>query len=294
MSKVVIWGHKYNNHTHGRIHSSYFKAFKNLGYETYWLDDRDDVYGFNFENCIFLTEDQSQKKIPLIKSSKYILHHTKIDKYIDNGLNFINLANYLSDCQKGLSPYHKGNTVEKINDYCFFDNKTNTIYQPWATDLTKEEINNISPIISVGTDLINYVGVSHDNRKEISSFSNKCSLEGKKFNIISNVSDNDNKKLIRESYLSVDIRGPWHKECGYLPCRVFKNISYGRLTGTNSKHVKEIFGDYVVYSENVSDLYDKLVQTSKTVTSDFIKESMIYISENHTYENRINNLINLL
>jgi len=60
------------------------------------------------------------------------------------------------------------------------------------------------------------------------------------------------------------------------------------------KHVKEIFGDYVVYSENTNDLYDKLVDASKTITSDFIKDSMNYVSKNHTYENRIKNLINLI
>lgn len=29
--KVVIWGYKNSSHTHGYIHSSYYKAFKYLG-----------------------------------------------------------------------------------------------------------------------------------------------------------------------------------------------------------------------------------------------------------------------
>jgi ABC-type multidrug transport system ATPase subunit len=65
--------------------------------------------------------------------------------------------------------------------------------------------------------------------------------------------------MIDVSLMSVDLRGPWHKECGYLPCRVFKNNSYGRITGTNSENVKKIFGDYVVYDENPNSLFDKLM-----------------------------------
>ena len=102
MNKIIIWGHKNNGHTHGHIHSSYFKAFKYMGYETYWFDDNEDVSGFNFDNCIFLTEDQAQHNIPLNKSSKYILHHTKLDKYIEHNLEYINLANYLKWCDDGI------------------------------------------------------------------------------------------------------------------------------------------------------------------------------------------------
>ena len=76
MEKVVIWGHKNNGHTHGHIHSSYFKVFKSMGYETYWFDDNENVSGFNFDGCIFLTEDQAQKNIPLNKTCKYMFPHT--------------------------------------------------------------------------------------------------------------------------------------------------------------------------------------------------------------------------
>jgi hypothetical protein len=168
--KIIIWGHKNTGHTHSHIHSSYFKAFKYLGYETYWFDDNDNVSGFNFNNCIFFTEDQAQHNIPLNKTSKYILHHTKLDKYIDTGLNYINLANYLKWCDDGISAYHKENSVIKINDCCFWDDKTKTIYQPWATDLTPNEIvlNNALKY-NPNENNIYYVGTSHDNSSQINN-----------------------------------------------------------------------------------------------------------------------------
>lgn len=293
--KIIIWGHKYNNHTHGHIHSSYFKAFSKLGHETYWFDDRDDVTGFNFDNCIFFTEDQVQKKIPLNKSSKYILHHTRIEKYIDNNLYFINLANYLKLCDEGVSAYHKENTVEKISDCCFWDDKTKTIYQPWATDLTPDQIdiNDIPKFDSEFSDVY-YVGTPHDNSKKISNFSNSVSIKNINFKLINNVSDEENKNLIRKSLVSVDLRSDWHIECGYLPCRIFKNISYGRITGTNSQNVKNIFGDSVVYSEKEENLFDLLIEKEKNKTSSEVKSYMNFIKNNHTYFNRIKNLLSLL
>ena len=55
MIKAIIWGHKLHTHTHSYIHNAYYKAFKKMGYETHWFDNNDDVSGFNFDNCIFLT-----------------------------------------------------------------------------------------------------------------------------------------------------------------------------------------------------------------------------------------------
>jgi len=63
--KVIIWGHKLHSHTHSYIHNAFYIAFKHMGYETYWFDDKDDVKKFDFSNSLFLTEGQVDKKIPL-------------------------------------------------------------------------------------------------------------------------------------------------------------------------------------------------------------------------------------
>ena len=293
--KVIIWGHK-NGHTHGYIHSSYFKAFKSMGYDTYWFDDSDDVSGFNFDDCIFLTEDQVQHNIPLNKTSKYILHHTKLDKYIDNGLDFINLANYLKYCDTGIDKaYNEGNTLEKVNECCFWDEKTRTIHQPWGTDLLpKEIILSDARLSNLITNNINYIGIAHENAPNINLFANSVRVKGKNFNLIRGRTDVENMGLIRDSLISVDIRGDWHKECGYLPCRVFKNISYGRLTGTNSENVKNIMGDHVIYEPDPTLLYDKMIESERDKSLGDVKDAMLYVKEHHTYINRINNLINFL
>jgi hypothetical protein len=295
MEKVIIWGYKLHSHTHSYVHNGYYKAFKKMGYETYWFDDNDDVSGFNFENCIFLTIGTQENRIPLNKTSFYILHHIKdMTKYLEAGINYVNLGNYLSSCDNGISSNHPENSVIKMGgECCFWDEKTRTIYQPWATDLTPDEIDLDSALrYNPDNSVINFIGTIGENVHQINQFKSSLPI-GKTLNIISRQSDENNILLIRNSLLSFDIRNDWHVECGYLPCRIFKNISYGRLTGTNSLNVKKVFGEHVIYEPNLTLLYDKIMEAEEKANLDDIKAAMDFVKNNHTFINRINNLLTL-
>ena len=86
--------------------------------------------------------------------------------------------------------------------------------------------------------------------------------------------------------------GKNHLEIGYLPCRVLKTISYGQLGITDSKYVKEILGEHVVYEENMRELFN-VVMKERTNT-ERIKKAMDYVKDNHTYINRAVELIRAL
>jgi hypothetical protein len=295
--KIIIWGHRTNGHTHSFIHSSYYKAFSKLGYETYWFEDSDNTSGFDFNDCIFLTEGQVQYNIPLNKTCKYILHHTNSDKYDANGLTYINLGNYLKYCDDGISANHKENTVEKIDTIAFWDDKTRTLYQPWATDLMPDEINIENAIgYNENKKTVTFVGTSqsHDNTNDLKKFIDSVINAGYSFRFSGRVSDEENVMIVRQSLVSFDLRGDWHRECGYLPCRIFKNISYGRLTGTNSENVKKVLGEHVIYEPNVSLLFEKLLEAEKTTPIENIKSAMQFVKEHHTYYNRIENILKVI
>ena len=42
-------------------------------------------------------------------------------------------------------------------------------------------------------------------------------------------------ELIKNSYLNFDLRPDQHVKNGYIPCRIFKCLSYGCWVGTNSR-----------------------------------------------------------
>ena len=283
--KIIIWGHKLHSHTHSYIHASFYKAFKHMGYETFWFDNKDDVSSFDFSNSLFITEGQVDKNIPKRKDCLYVLHNCNSSEYIT--LNYIELQVYTID----------SNGREEQNDYIFFNNKT--LYMCWATDFLPHEINtdihynntNYNDIYWVGT----VGGGVHGNINELNPFIDRAKQKKKNF-IHSNPwatpkSFEQNCQMIRDSYLAPTIVGAWQKEKHYIPCRIFKNISYGKLGLTNSPAVKEMFGDMVVYSDNTSELFDLAENKLNTITHKEMKDSMEFVKNNHTYINRCRSIL---
>jgi len=297
MKKAIIWGHKHISNTFYHIMYSYHKAFKFLGYDAYWFDNNDNVSNFDFSDCIFFTEGQVDQNIPLRSDGKYILHHCKIEKYINAKCKIINLCNYVGDCEDGISFNYNGK-VQKIKEFLFYDKDNNALYQPWATDLLPYEINTdlFIPFDKNKID-VNYIGtiVPYDNLlSRMQLFAKACNDNGKQLKHFQYISYEDNLKLIRESYISIDMRNDWHLQRGYIPCRIWKNISYGKFTGTNSLHAFKMLGDFIAYNENPYDLYYETENKYANLSKEKMKQAMQYIKDNHTFVNRIQNIISII
>jgi len=294
VKKIIIWGHKLHSHTHSYIHNGYFNAFKKLGYETFWFDNNDDVKNFNFNDCIFLTEGQVDKKIPLNSTSKYILHHCDQEKY--KSYNYINICNYVNDCTLGRSYNYQESTVEKINYFTYFDLKNKALYQPWATTSFENEFDdfiNFDPTIKE----IYYVGtVWSDNINEMRQFHAGCEKSNKKLIVCKTKSEADTNKLIKQSCVAPDVRLKHHVNVGYIPCRVFKNISHGKVPATNSKYIRDFFGEGLLpYTESIENLVDCNMQFYNLPNA---KEIFSFLSNevktNHTFITRIKHILEVL
>lgn len=283
-NKIIIWGHKLHSHTHSYIHNSYFKAFKSLGYEVFWFDYTDDVSEFDFSNCIFFTEDQVKQGMPLRNDCKYVAHHIQ-PSFFDGIDNVLNLGNYIVNVEK----------FEKIKDQTYFDSKTKTLYQCWATDLLPDEIDqNDHCRFNSSNKYVNYVGSLYEEGLEFAQeFGSILQTNQKELRLYRGVSDEENRQLIRNSFLCPDFRNYHHIKVGYIPCRIFKTISYGQIIGTNSINVKRVFGDYVVFGSNPQELYDNMLDCASNEKID-IMEAMLFIKYNHTYVNRAKTILKLL
>lgn len=282
--KIIIWGHKLHSHTHSYIHASFYKTFKYMGYETHWFDDTDDVSSFDFSNSLFITEGQVDKKIPKRHDCFYVLHNCNGNDY--DVTNKIGLQTYTS--------YYGSHIHGK---YVHFDG--NTLTMCWATDLLPHEINTDVHYNNKQYDSIFWVGTLGDgtfgNRNELTPFINRAKNKEKKFVHSdpwgSPKSFEENCDMIRRSYLAPTIVGTWQKEKHYIPCRIFKNISYGKLGLTNSAAIKEMFGDMVVYSDDTAKLFDLAEERLNTITHQEMKDSMEFVKSNHTYINRCRSIL---
>lgn len=248
--KFVIWGHKLHSHTHGYVHYAFDKAAKYMGYESYWLDDNDDVSNINFSNSIFITEGQVDKKIPIRNDCFYILHNCPDIKYKE--LFEKNRAMVLQVYTDDILKYN----YEKLENCIYADYNGKCLYFPWATDLLPDEIeknkpskiyNNLSKIVHwVGT----FGGGEFGNINEITPFKNACLKNNINFEQVMLVSQEENIKRIKESIFAPTITGTWQTKVGYIPCRIFKNISYGQMGITNSLRVNSLFDNELVCNQN--------------------------------------------
>lgn len=295
--KIVIWGHKLHSHTHSYIHYGFDRAFRYLGYETYWLDDNDNVSGKNFDNCIFLTEGQVDNKIPQTNNSKYILHNCDGKKYEWlQDRNRMNMQFFSTEAFK----YN----LSRVNDYTYIG--SDIVQQCWATDLLPNEIDENNAKNEMANKQCVWIG-SYD-RGDKSQFENNTELdpffdECRKHNIqvrtinpwIRPCSPEENRQIINEAFLAPAINGWFQKQTYYLPCRLFKNISYGHLGITNNEYANKIFDNRLVYASNTADLFYRAIdRKNNSNVLDDIRYMMNEVKHKHTYINRINALLDVL
>lgn len=295
--KVILWGHKLHSHTHSFIHWGFYRAFSHLGYKTYWFDKDDNTDSFDFSNSLFITEAQADTNIPLRNDCFYVLHNCDKAKYDDliNKNKCIFLQVYTHDVLE--------RNVTLVENLIFTDIKERTIYMPWATDLLPHEIEAIKIQIQtdppIKTDSIYWLGSvgggKFGNDTELEPLLNACKRKKINFtNIYCKATMEENIRLIQKSIIAPAIVGAWQKEKGYIPCRIFKNISYGQMGATNSKTVYDLFEGKIIYESDTEKLFEKAYNWSKNPNPNQLFELMDLVKEKHTYINRIEHLLNFL
>jgi len=293
IKKVVIWGHKLHSHTHSYIHWAFHRAFEHLGYDTYWFDNDDDVSTFDFSNSLFITEGQVDQKMPVRKDCFYILHNCSGEQYkpLYQAGRAITLQVYTNDCLRyGLT---------KVDDCIYCDVSTSLFHMPWATDLLPHEIeenqkhvrgpkkNEAVFIGSIG-------GSKFGNDEQISPFRKAAKENNVTFFNKIHCSMEDNIAYVKNAYMAPAIQGSWQVEQGYVPCRIFKNISYGAFGITNSKTVSELFQKKIVYNPDTYQLFYDAKKKLDNLDINELYELMDFVKEKHTYINRIQLLLSFL
>ena len=266
-----------------------------------------DLDGFDFSDSLFLTEGQVDKAIPVREDCKYVLHNCDLTKYQGIIKNALNIQVYTHDCHK--------RSVEKINEYTWFqplpvlsqdgiDHCVNnrTLYQPWATNLLPGEF----PIVSVNdlrsrrSNTTYWVGSICDghqgNLVELQAFAAASQIQGAPF-VHLKIHDNEQHvQAIQISHTAPAVQGHWQVDKGYIPCRVFKNISYGRVPMTNSLTISRLFKGYDIpyESTDMNALISSGLDVEDNITQEHLEALMDHVRTEHTYMNRVRNILRVL
>ena len=90
------------------------------------------------------------------------------------------------------------------------------------------------------------------------------------------------------------IQGAWQCVNGYIPCRIFKNISYGQWGITNNRVVYDLFKGKVIYNSDTYQLFYDAKHYIDNAPISELYELMDFVKNNHTYINRIETLLNFM
>lgn len=282
-SNVIIWGHKIFSHTHSYIHHGFHKAFNYLGHECHWLDENDDISKIDMTNSLFITEGQVDKNIPLIETAFYILHNCDGNKYSSIPRNNrINLQVFTLDCtEKYNAKEIPGECGHYLEDCAIIS---------WGTDLLPYEINkNILFIDKIKSENeINFVGMPTPPWDTVKEFCNENNLQYKNyggFNRDTSVDCKTNMDLIQKSIVAPSLQEEWQVANGYIPCRIFKNISYGKMGVTNNPTVQKLFNNKLIFGSDIKQILQEGIEFND---KDKLLELMKEVRDKHTYINRIN------
>ena len=162
----------------------------------------------------------------------------------------------------------------------------------WATDLLPYEIDEIKTKMPFKKNkVVHYVGTFI---KEIEPFKKACNENGIRFISQHHKSMDEGRALVQESFMAPAIVTDLQQEIDYLPCRIFKNISYGQMGITTSKAAYELFKGKIVYNKDAHQLFYDAIEKYKHLKLEDIFELMDFVRDNHTYINRISDILTFM
>lgn len=285
--KFVVWGLPLHTHTHSYVHHAFARASHSMGIETHWVENSKESNSILSDGTVVICCGVADNFLELRSGVRYVLHNSSRE---DLRLSkHINLQVYTTDV-------FSRKTEKLESELTFWENKTKTLFQPWATDLLPQEIEAIGPRDFVETNDIFWVGtVNHGeqgNFDELLKYSILCEKNRQSFKHTQYVSVEENIRIMRNSRHTPAIQGAWQVEKGYAPCRVFKNISYGCWTETNSKTVAELLG--LDFHESIESLYTTSECKHTQYSKSEIREKMNLVADRHTYINRLKSIFHTL
>lgn len=311
-ARWVIWGYKNTYHTHNHIHEALFRALKFMGRDVVWVDEGDAPHPIDYHGCIFLTEHQKIANLPRHDDSFYFVHNLYDDEYeFFNGLDAINWGGFVGNsqlpefrCTEEITP--AGFTCD-ITDTCDYADNWRGLplfRNLWATDLlpweVKQNMGSLLRCWNPDSKVINWVGTTNnDHNLELPKFIQACKENGIEFRGIGGFTPGQyknhptiqqNAELIRCSYMAPAIGNTRQAAVGYIPCRVFKNISYGMYPPTNLEFANEVLSHRLIVNPDPYQLFLDAREDLPQTLSEVLRTLMKEVAEKHTYVNRINEI----
>jgi hypothetical protein len=264
-----------------------------MGFETLWLDDEIKNNYILRESDLIITVNIASKNLFGNINAFYCLHNSEeLYSRIYN--------NFGENKILKLQVFTKGCNINsfKLNSCTYFNETSKTLFQPWGTDINSKNFLEYSNFkfskISFWIGSVWNNDLNQGNLNEIKQLERVLKLNGIYLIKIRPKNEYFHKQCINKGIISPAIAGKWQVENGYLPCRMFKNISYGSLGITNVIEFEEILEENMVSkSIKIEEIIDDALKLDRIKAKKILLNQQKLIA-NHTYENKLSNIIKLL
>lgn len=287
--KIVIWGFRTHFHTHRYIHAAFYSNLKKLGASVVWVEDAARNRAVIHAGDLVIAMNMAARHVPYVAGAYYCLHNFDEGESTKKFLEYIDRAYVIR-----LQVYKNSAELsdQKWDEVTYYDTRSRTLYQPWGTNLLAEEFK--TPVVPRGR-LVFWVGsvwndaLNQGNLREIEVLKTALSQRRLRFVQVRFVSGLLNTFFVRRSRLAPAIGGAWQVQQNYLPCRMFKNVSYGQLGFSNVQKFQDLFSSASIQGGSIDALVDKALAVPPRVYADMVRAQQVVV-QRHTYLHKCLNI----
>ena len=285
--RFVLWGLTNGHDSFRHIHRHYHHALRKLGKEVAWLDDVEESQNvLKPGDLVFAVDIASENLGRAVPKVDYLLHNFGPSADIWDGLEderVLRLQVYTNACERWGVEWAPGRR---------YDREARTLFQPWGTDRLADEFK--EPIFQPSSTEIPFVGSIWDgdgqgNQHAIQELKRVVSDRRLVFRHYVHVSDLKNVHVVRNARLAPAITGAWQVEQDYLPCRVFKNVSYGALALTQVPKFRELFGDAFTSWGSVGQIITDALELGETEYLELVRAQQEVVKR-YTYKESLESI----
>lgn len=239
MKRLVIWGGRQGMDSFRHIQRAYYQNAMKLGIDAIWCDDDPSSGQALKTGDTVIAVDVWNKHLPYKQGIDYVIHNFDATHPVCLGdpENVLRLQVWTTEAF--------GEEWDKNRQY---SREHRILFQPWGTDLLEGEFK--SPIFNPNTNVVVFIGaVWSDNKRgeelgneqSIDDVKSYCFEHGYNLRLLTQIPEQQMIDETRAACLAPTVVGGWQAHKGYLPCRAFKNVSYGVPVITNSFYVADLF-----------------------------------------------------
>jgi hypothetical protein len=278
--RMVLWGFTDSQDSFRHIHRHFAHALSRLGKEWAWLPNDPASLDLLSSGDLVFAVNVEGNHIRALPGIDYVLHNFDSGHLVWEKMGqkqFLRLQTYTRDAER----YSVGWSTARR-----FDAASRTLFQPWGTDLLSDEF--LDPVFNGDSRHVAFVGSIWDgegqgNVRAIHKLHTAVVSHGLIFDHLFHVDDAENIAAVRSSRIAPAVAGEWQVSKSYLPCRLFKNVSYGALGITNVHKFRDILGDAFFDGTNIAETVMNALALSEADYLALVREQQQAISQ-YTYK----------